>query len=449
MGIYGEVADYDDDFLRFVKDPQYVNDVDESPAAKEAFRKEVFTQHDGSECLSNTPTCQCGRLTGYTNSRGDKTSGSNIGVKCPVCHTTVESSTDDLQPRIWLRSPRGVTAMINPLIWSMLVGRFKKGAGFSLLHWITMPSYVPDGNLPVYWQSILDAKLKRGYNNFVENFDSYMEFFFNLKTIKKRNKIDPLYQLIQENRNKVFSQQIPLVNRTMLVIENTNLGRFLDNTMFVAIDAITGMIGIDTPTCVLSQRQREERTIKSIDMLSQYYEGVYDKLFAPKEGIFRKQVYGGRTDFSARCVISSLTGPHQYDEIHIPWGVGIGLLRTHLASKLTRRGYNPNDLLGLLYSAVGTTDKAVIEKVKSLFDEMIEESDCSYLYPDDPDKHKGIPVIMQRNPTLGLGSIQLVRITGIKDDLEDKTMSISILNVEQYGADRHLKYRSYLSVMVD
>lgn len=424
MGVYAEIVDYNEDFIRLASEPKFINDVDDSPTEKDKIKKEVFTSHE-SDCLTNISMCDCGRLTG----------DGNIGIKCPNCLTVVTPSSTDLQPRIWMRSPDGVEKMINPVFWSMLVKRFKKGGNFSLMHWITMPSYVAEGNFPVYWQSVIDAKFKRGYNNFVQNFDTIMDFFFNLKGIRKRGKVDPLYQLILNERHKVFSNQIPLVNRTMLVIENTNLGRFLDNTMFVAIDAITGMIGIDAPGCVLTQRQREERTIKSIDMLSEYYVGVYEKMFSPKEGVFRKQVYGGRTDFSSRCVISSLTGPHQYDEIRIPWGVGIGMLRTHLVGKLLKRGYTPISALTLLYSAFDTDDQEVADLVGTLFDELIDESDCSALYPDDPTRQKGIPVMMERNPTLGLGSIQLFRITQIKKNRNDKTMSIPILNIASFNAD--------------
>ncbi|MFO5520891.1 hypothetical protein ACLBP3_30230, partial [Klebsiella pneumoniae] len=45
-------------------------------------------------------------------------------------------------------------------------------------------------------------------------------------------------------------------------------------------------------------------------------------------------MFGARLNATARAVITSISDPHDYDELHIPWGVGCQLLKYHLTNKL-------------------------------------------------------------------------------------------------------------------
>ena len=60
----------------------------------------------------------------------------------------------------------------------------------------------------------------------------------------------------------------------------------------------------------------------------------------------------------------------------------------------------------------------------NIFKELISES-----------KYGGIPVTHGRNPSLARGSIQLLRITQVKTNLEDPTISFSILITPPMNAD--------------
>ena len=165
---------------------------------------------------------------------------------------------------------------------------------------------------------------------------------------------------------------------------------------------------------------KQNRVVKALCELSEFYEGIYKTTFAKKTGIFRKHVFGSRAHFSFRAVISSLTGEHRYDEIHIPWGIGVSVFRIHLANKLKRRGFTPNQTFQIL--------SEYAQRYHPLLDELFEE-----LIRETPGG-RGLSCTQQRNPSLKRGSAQAVYITHVKKDPSIPTVSISILSVKGMNA---------------
>ena len=81
-------------------------------------------------------------------------------------------------------------------------------------------------------------------------------------------------------------------------------------------------------------------------------------------------------------MITSIEGSHRYDEIHVPWVVGLTSFRPHLLNKLKKMGYRLNEAVSLLYRCVHKYDPLI----ERLLNELIQEAGPS-----------GIPVQMQRN----------------------------------------------------
>ena len=160
----------------------------------------------------------------------------------------------ELEPIVWMRRPNDVERLITPIVWTMLIEKFSL-ARFDTIRWLCDSTFRPLGNIPPVLGKIQDLmkglNAQRGYNSFVQHFDKYMEFLFSLKEFKnkkggrvKKGEIDPLYQLINENRDRIFSDYLPLPNRSLLVIEETNMGTYVDPITTGAIDAIKTMIGL-------------------------------------------------------------------------------------------------------------------------------------------------------------------------------------------------------------
>ena len=376
MGISLELVDFNSMIKNLSKPPLVVNDFnDGSEEDKEKFNSTIYTKYS-TDLLNNLPTCECGEYVGEYN----------VGVTCPNCNTVVESKLDkELEPIVWIRSPKGVAPLMNPKVWTMLSEKFTR-SGFDIIRWITDTSYRPQVRMPNVMVSIQELGIERGYNNFVNNFDYIMDTLFSLKGLKtKKPGEDQLYILLKENRNIIFSEYLPLPNKALLVIEETDLGTFIDPIMTGAIDAIRIMTGIDSELCYYSVKVKEHRTVKTIAQLSEFYDGIDRTMLAKKEGLPRKHIFGTRAHFSFRAVISLLSAAHEYDELHIPWGVGVSVFSIHLMNKLLRRGYTPNDATAFLNKHANTFHPLINELFKLLIDES---------------PYKKISVIHQRNPSL-------------------------------------------------
>lgn len=394
-----------------------LNDVEAFTASDmERLNKLIMTTYSG-DMLSNIPTCECGAIMGEYN----------LGVLCHQCNTRVEPVLDqDLIPLTWIRAPNGVHSLMNPLVWTMLKDHFTIG-GFSLLNWICDTTYSPSSNEPhevslIQTFRVNNEPFQRGYNFFVENFNEMVNLLMGLKRFRvKREKSDMILKMIQGYPDCIFSTHLPIPHRSLLVVEINNTGNYMDSISPGAIDAILTLAGIDTDHHVYSQRTKENRAVKAIDQLAQFYEETYSETFAAKEGVFRKHVFATRSHWSFRAVVSSITDAHNYDEIYIPWGVATSVLKTHLLTKLQDRGWTPNESMLFIDKHAQTYHPLLDE----LFDELIREA------PNG----RGISCTLGRNPSLHRSSIQHVYISRVKKDPNIPTVSMSILIVVGLNAD--------------
>lgn len=411
MAIYQELLNYNEVFSTLRHEPIIVNDLNtDSEADKEAL-KEAITSRYSTDMMSILPSCHCGCIKGEHA----------LGVVCHVCHTPVKSIVgEDIEPLLWYRRPVGVAPLMNPAIFIMLTKRLAK-SGFSVLHWLMDTTYRTDVKPPAVLEQLLQIGIKRGYNNFYDNFDFIIDTLFQMKDFntKLKKQQDDLYILIKQERHKIFSDYIPLPNKSLLIIESTNVGKYIDPIIVKAVDAIQMVTSIDVSSDC-TQRIKENRTLKALSKLCEFHISTYKDTLAPKPGLFRKHIYASRTNFSFRAVIVSRTGVHIYDEIEAPWGVGIAAFKPHLINKLLKRGYRLNEANGLLLGHIECYHPLIDE----LLNELINESN-----------EHGITVIAQRNPSLLAGSAMTVRICKFKTDPTDHTVGLSILIVTPLNAD--------------
>ena len=411
LGIYQEVVDFEDLLRSLPYPPKFINDIDNgTPEGREELNQYLYTKYE-KDYLSNTPCCVCKRIEG----------GDREGDFCTNCNSYVVPPTErPIVPDVWIRAPDGVKALINPLFWNILSKSFTS-SGCNLIEYLCNPGY--NGHEKnKYLIKLKEYNFPRGLNAFFDNFDAIMDVLVTGKLYKGAAKARAhLKQLIDENRQKIFTRYLPIPNKITFVVESSSVGSFHDSSNIDALDAVRTICSLSSSLTPPTQKVKENRTLKAISQLSNYYVEQYNNTFSKKEGLFRKQIYGTRMPFAYRSVISSLSVRHLYNEVHLPWGLGVSLFRIHLGNKLLRRGYTPNEATGFINKHV--------KLYNPLMDELLQE-----LIKESP--FVGLPTILQRNPTLARLSAQSLMVTKIKTDPGDNTTSLSVLVLKGPNADQ-------------
>ena len=414
-GIALDTVNYNEMLQRLRRPPVFVNDLDTRyPEDNDLLNKYLMTNYD-TATYSMIPQCDCGHLMG----------GYLRGRTCNRCCSEVLTHTEvPIESNLWLRVPEGVHAFISPIVYGELSQAFENNK-IDVIRWITDIHYIANFDENDVIVKLRALGIKRGYNNFIENFWQYIDILTsrNIYTSVSKRRRSIKEWLIQQKDN-LFAQVLPLPNRIAMVTEKTPTGRYGEVNKFGgALEAAMTMASLKTRIDPPTQSVNESTTIRCVILLSKFYIAQYKFSLGRKKGWIRKHICGARMVFTARNVITSLHKPHEYDEIHVPWAMAIGLFQIHLTNKFLRDGYTPNEVSDILSSNINREHP----QIRKYFNELLAE--CPY---------KGIPATFGRNPTLLRGSIQLVYITKIKDTINDNTISLSVMSLKLYNAEGSL-----------
>lgn len=418
MGISLEMVDHDKLFNEAGLQPILINDFDLTNTDEfERLNSLIFTTYD-KDSLEVVPSCDCGETKDQHN----------LGVICDNCLTPCLPVTEKpLESVLWIGKPDGISKLVHPHFWLIMRKEFTS-SGVSALEWLTNPRYrtPPTANTVIIDRikktEINGEPIERGYNYFIENFDEIIEKLvlgkvIKFSTVKARTEF---YQFVKENRGLLFSDHIPIPSKVALIKEDTDMGSYADVTHLPMIDAIRTISYISTSELDITHQQLESRLVGVFNKLDEFYTNFYNKALSPKEGWFRKHVYGSRLHFTARAVITSLSDKHNYDDIELPWSLSVQYLKVHLKSKLIRRGFTPDE-------AIKHINKNTL-KYDIVLDEIFNE-----LIAEGPDGR--IWTLLHRNPTLTRGSMKPVGIAKVKTNPKDNTIGVSVLILAALNAD--------------
>lgn len=373
-----------------------------------------------TDSFSISPKCQCGKTEGNWM----------LGRTCNYCGTNVTSLEDEISPLLWIRKPRDIVGFLSPDYVVMLRKLFMTSAArkdggkrkFDVLRYMMDTSYSPSNMIrPPIIDVFLDNGLKRGYNSVITNLGALIEIAMKHPTYKpnKGRKLSILLDLYNSNKDVIISKYVPIVHKQFVITEKTAVGNYVDGGTIKLLNAVQSMVGLGDHTTL--PLQKIENTVARVLMtLSDFYAYYYKEVWASRNGHFRKHMFGTRMHFAFRAVISSLTSIHMYDELHVPWGIGLTSLRPMIINKLVRLKYTHDRAVTMLYSH--------INKYHPLLDEIMQEIISE-------SKHGGLVCMHQRNPSQVRGSAQRKRITKVKIDPNDQTVSGSILTVTASNAD--------------
>jgi len=351
-------------------DPYSVDDLD-------TINNSLMTVYD-SDVISTIPKCDCGELEGKYL----------LGKECLSCGTKVTDPLDQLDPILWMQAIDKNMRFMNPHYWLML--RNIISSKIDGLRWLSDTSYNPPVEIPPFLYEIKDMIGDRNYANLIDNLGkvlSYLKQTSKFRRTEKEKELDFLLLEYETNRGNLFNNYMPIVNKKLFVMEVTTKGKFTNLTVSDMIDLV--MVWVKAANNPTNTPRKLSNTMGSVQSkLASLYETYYNTYIATKVGIFRKHVFSFRSHFTFRGVIASIPGKCSYDEVHVPWTIGVTAFRPHILNKLVKqRGYTYKKAKALLYKAVNIYDQDISE----CLDELIEEA-----------PGKGIAVIMQRNQ---LGSL--------------------------------------------
>lgn len=416
MSIHLEVVDFEHDYRVLRNKPLIINDYRTTSIDEKNFIKDlIYTKYEG-DVLSSIPRCNC------PTSAKPIIGADREGEFCPNCRSTVSSHFgDELESILWVRAPKDVEMFINPRIWQALKQAFGNRR-VDLLNWLTNTSYnIKSQVKPDILVKIESMGITRGYNNFVRNFWRYIGLLCEMKEYKRKPAIRSLLIFLETNRYKIFTRYLPLPNRALFIIEPTNVEKtYMDLIGIGAIDAIALLTSIDVPGNTLQRHAKENRTSKFLAHSCIFQENYLRKNIAKKAGSYRKHIVSSRVAPSFRAVITSITEPHDYEKIVIPWSTAMTILQPHMENIFLKKGFSANEIL------------EIFNKYINRYDERLYKMMMKILYDHT---EKGMPTLWNRNPTLGRSSILMLFIGDIKKDVTDPTVSMSIGLVVYFNAD--------------
>lgn len=375
-------------------------------------KDQLYTVYE--DVISIVPQCVCGKTSGAWQ----------LGKTCPYCGTEVVNKFETIKPILWVRAFNSELKFLSPHFWGQLRNLFKtKGStDFDAIRYITDTSYKVNQPIRPVIQSIISMIGGRGYSNFINNLDKVFTLLKNNSAFRINGKLDKILELealwrLDMKENNLLSEYLPLINSRLFVMEVTNKGKFASSMLSDIIDIALYSIKVSKET----NRQKQENGMAYVISATNTLFATYMKdHVASKKGIVRRHIYGTRVNFTFRAVITALPLKYDYDTIHVPWVVGVSAFRPHVLNKLLKRGYRYRDASELLFASANMYKPEIDE----IFKELIEEAPS-----------KGIAVILHRNPSLLQGSAQRVYITKFKTDIDDKTISTSVMIAKAANAD--------------
>ena len=338
--------------------------------------------------FGNRYSCECG----YTQNKV------NNGTICKVCGTKVKYVDDNYQYFGWLVLKEHW--IISPAFYNAL--RFFIGKDFDNI--IKFQSLTTDDG---HQERITDVKDQPYYGigliEFREKFDEIMKYYLN------KNKKQANYDDIMREKDKVFTQSIPVftvllrpydTDKYTFSHETTNQYYTMINKHVTELNRSSN-IGMKNKRKGEPERKHVQDLLWKLQMkVDVLYSEIIDIIKGKKGNI--RTLFGGRCNFTSRDVI--IADPTlRIDQIRLPYSALIELLQQSIINILVKT-YNVSysDAYDRWYHANLKKDKTIIAIIESIIHNSTQE-------------HYGIPVIINRNPSLGLGSLLQMYCVGISD----------------------------------
>lgn len=327
-------------------------------------------------------SCECGHLKSRVNH----------GIYCPICHTKCKYVDDDFKMFGWiiLKEPYHI---IHPKFYESLDFIFgtspyntekKRIKGSKLQNILNyFPDVDQDGKIhPCSFKPDNEPYYGIGMMEFYERFDEILDYYY-----QKNPKKKEYYDEIQYYRDIVFCHSIPVFTTHLRPADIRDGYMYYEPT-----NGIYNMINKHVHSINKDRRKfDQDYKIKNTELYKtqmKYMELVQEvmNILTGKKGQLRMLV-GGRYSYSCRAVIrqdSSL----RIDQVKLPYVALVKMLQQRIINILIRT-YNisPSDAYNIWSKAIAKKDERICEIITAIINSNPE----------------GLPVIINRNPTINFG----------------------------------------------
>jgi DNA-directed RNA polymerase beta' subunit len=330
------------------------------------------------------------------------------GMLCPKCSTTSQKCETVVSKRGWI-DLEGVR-LIHPAMYFFLetyIGptRFKKYLYERQKIDLNGNVYFPFEDEEPSQKEPAPECISMGVDDFIDNLPLIMEIY---KKFRGDDKKD-VYDQIMANLDKIVITKIPIFSarlrpamkvRDELIFDKTNVFY----TQLLALSTETKKLSSDNTGFIKGPMQgRMQQTLVNL------FSALADTI-GKKEGFIRSNMMGSRMNWSARCVITPHKTDREIDEVFLPYRTAVELLRLQIISVLRK-----------VHDMSFSEAERYIEHAQNTFKE-----DVYNIIEELRIKSGGhFHILLNRNPTIAIGSILYMRVTKIKRDITDLTMTIS------------------------
>lgn len=359
--------------------------------------------------------CKCGNLN----------SKFMVGQTCPICGEKVRYVDDDFSYFGWivLKNPYHI---IHPTLFVSLSAFIGTETFDNIIKIQTkkdkdgndMPIKVPKGE-PFYGIGMME---------FYDRFDEIIEYYASkyrdraksIGNASARTKMG-IYKNIMDDRDKVFTQSIAVFTTLLrpFKMEGEDLHYEKSNSLYKICCTLAEKINKDNLR--MTRKAKSKNTLLyDLQMKLKKLDDEINAILAGKKGQVR-QLYGGRFNFSARSVI--VPDPTlRPDQVRISYPCLCGLLQQRIINVLQKSH-------GMDYA----TAYIYLERHAEDMDPLIMMIINGFIKNDAGGK--GIPVIINRNPTIGIGSLNQCYCVSISQE-GSYSMSLSLMILKGLAADQ-------------
>ncbi len=351
------------------------------------------------DAFGNRFRCECG----YTTKRLFH------GFTCPVCGKEVKYQGDNfgMFGYICLKDPYYI---IHPNLFMSISSLIGEKAFMNII--TPQNRKDEDGHEVEIKRPKDEPYFGLGMIDFHDKFDEILSYY-----IAKRPQKRDFYENIMNDREKVFTQSIPVftihlrpyrLDGGVFHFEGTN-------AIYNIIAHLTKNINDDS-TRMSRKKKPKDQLLFDVQMK---YKELYDeltKIISGKKGSIRA-LFGGRYNFTARSVI--VPGPDlRVDEVKLSYPCLCGLLQQQIINVL-HKSYSMryNDAYKLLHESMYAENPIIRQIIEGLI---------------TANGRRGIPVLINRNPTIALGGILQCYCVGISTGF---TMQLNLQVLQGLAAD--------------